>query len=155
MNFKLKSLQDTEFSNLFNLNNEALFKMGAVRMTVDKFPGFPCRVSLQDAEIGEEVIMLPYQHHKTTSPYQASGPIYVRKVAKTANLSINEIPKMFNHRLLSVRGYDKNGIMREASVVEGLSIREQIILTFNNENIDYIHIHNARPGCYNCTVERI
>jgi Protein of unknown function (DUF1203) len=155
MNFKLKSLQDTEFSNLFDLDSSELAKIGAIRMTVDEFPGFPCRVSLEDAEIGEDVILLPYQHHKTNSPYQANGPIFVRKVAKTATLDTNEIPKMFNHRLLSLRGFDKNGIMKDASVTEGQNLRKQIIQTFENEEINYIHIHNAKPGCYNCVVERV
>jgi hypothetical protein len=155
MNFKLKSLEDTEFANFFEMDKLELDKIGAVRMIVDEFPGFPCRVSLQDAEVGEEVILLPYQHHKTTSPYQANGPLFVRKVAKTAILDINEIPKMFNHRLLSLRGFDKNGIMKDASVTEGQNLREQIIQTFENEDIDYIHIHNAKPGCYNCLVERV
>jgi hypothetical protein len=155
MNFKIKSLDDKEFSEFFNWDDIELKKIGAERMTVDKFPGFPCRVSLEDAQIGEEVILLPYQHHKTNSPYQASGPIFVRKKAKTQLLDANEIPKMFNHRLLSLRGYDKNGIMKEASVIEGNILKEQIIKTFENEEIGYIHIHNARPGCYNCVVERV
>lgn len=155
MNFKLISLQDTQFSNLFDLDSSELDKIGAIRMTVDEFPGFPCRVSLEDAKIGEEVILLPYQHHKTNSPYQANGPIFVRKVAKTAILNTNEIPKMFNHRLLSLRAFDKNGIMKDASVTEGQNLREQIIQTFENEEINYIHIHNAKPGCYNCVVERV
>ena len=153
--FRLKSLEDKEFSNIFELDNLELEKIGAVRMMVDESPGFPCRVSLQDAEIGEEVILLPYQHHKTNSPYQANGPIFVRKIAKTATLDTNEIPQMFNHRLLSLRGYDKNGIMKDASVIEGQNLKEQIIQTFKNEDINYIHIHNAKPGCYNCVVERI
>lgn len=154
MNFKIKSLQDTEFSNLFNLDNEELEKISAVRMTVDAFPGFPCRVSLEDAAIGEEVILLPYQHHTTNSPYQSTGPIFVRKIANTAVLETNEIPKMLNHRLLSLRGFDKNGIMKEASVVEGKNLKEQLFQIFENEDILYIHIHNAKPGCYNCVVER-
>lgn len=154
-NFRLKSLEDSEFANIFELDNLELEKIGAVRMTVDEFPGFPCRVSLQDAQIGEEVILLPYQHHKTTSPYQANGPIFVRKVAKTAALDTNEIPEMFNHRLLSLRGFDKNGMMKDASVTEGQNLREQIVQTFKNEDIKYIHIHNAKPGCYNCVVERV
>jgi len=81
MNFKIKSLESSEFLSLFDLDNPALEKMGAIRMIVDEFPGFPCRVSLEDAEIGEEVILLSYQHHQTNSPYQASGPIFVRKIA--------------------------------------------------------------------------
>ncbi|HRE63732.1 MAG TPA: DUF1203 domain-containing protein [Ferruginibacter sp.] len=155
VDFRLKSLPYHEFKNLFTLTDSALKKMGATRMLVDKFPGFPCRVSLQDAEPGEEVILLPYQHHKTNSPYQASGPIFVRKVAATAVLNTNEIPVMFNHRLLSLRGYDKNGIMKAAEVIEGNTLKEKLHQLFDNENIAYIHIHNARPGCYNCLVERV
>jgi len=45
--------------------------------------------------------------------------------------------------------------MKEASVVEGNTLKESIIKTFENEKINYIHIHNARPGCYNCLVERV
>ena len=155
MNFKIKSLDDKEFSDLFNWDNLELEKIGAVRMIVDKFPGFLCRVSLKDADVGEEVILLPYQHHKTNSPYQSSGPIFVRKIAKTPTFDTNEIPKMFNHRLLSLRGYDKNGIMKEASVIEGNILKEQIIKIFKNIEVKYIHIHNARPGCFNCVVERV
>ncbi len=154
MNFKLRSLPATEFTHLFKLDNSALKKMGAVRIMVDKFPGFPCRVSLQDAEIGEEVILLSYPHHKTPSPYQANGPIYIRKAAQPAALEINEIPNMFSHRLLSVRGFDKNGFMQAATVTEGCNLREEIIKTFETHEITYIHIHNAGPGCYNCMVER-
>ncbi|MEK0412679.1 MAG: hypothetical protein RL070_167 [Bacteroidota bacterium] len=154
MNFRIKALDDREFVALFNLGNSELEKIGAVKMIVDEFPGFPCRVSLEDAEIGEEVILLPYQHHKTNSPYQSSGPIFVRKIAKSSIYEINEIPKMFNHRLLSLRGYDKNAIMKDASVIEGNNLKEQIFKIFENNDIQYIHIHNARPGCYNCLVER-
>ncbi len=154
MNFRIKALDDREFVALFNLSNSELEKIGAVKMIVDEFPGFPCRVSLEDAEIGEEVILLPYQHHKTNSPYQSSGPIFVRKIAKSSIYEINEIPKMFNHRLLSLRGYDKNAIMKDASVIEGNNLRAQLFKIFENDDIQYIHIHNAKPGCYNCLVER-
>jgi len=155
MNFRVKALDDRQFSALFNLGIEELEKIGAVKMIVDEYPGFPCRVSLEDAEIGEEVILLPYLHHKTNSPYQSSGPIFVRKIAKTAIYDLNEIPKMFNHRLLSLRGYDKNAIMKDASVIEGTNLKAQILKTFENNEIHYIHIHNAKPGCYNCLVERV
>ncbi len=153
--FKIKSLQENEFSFLFDLDNIQLEKYGAVRMTVDTYPGFPCRISLEDAEIGEEVILLSYKHHKTNSPYQSCGPIFVRRIAKTAALDIDEIPKMLNHRLLSLRGFDINGIMKKATVVEGQNLRSQIIGLFENLEINYIHIHNAKPGCYNCMVERV
>lgn len=154
-NFKIKPLSNQEFSNLFELTDFELEKINVKRMIVDEFPGFPCRVSLQDAELGEEVILISYNHHKSTSPYKASGPIFVRKNAKSISLEINEIPKMFNHRLLSLRGYDKNGLMQDADLVKGTKLKEKLIQIFQNENIIYIHIHNAKPGCFNCLVERV
>ncbi len=154
MNFKITALQASEFAHLFQLSDSDLKTISAIRMVVDEFPGYPCRVCLQDAAIGEEVILLPYQHHITNSPYQASGPIFVRKLGETADLKINQIPKMFNHRLLSIRGFDSNGIMKGASVTEGHVLKAQIIRFFENPEINYLHIHNAKPGCFNCLVKR-
>lgn len=154
-NFKVKALNSDEFSQLFHLSNVELEKSGIKRIIVDSNPGFPCRVSLEDANIGEEVILLPYKHHQTNSPYQSGGPIYVRKNSTTANLRVNEIPKMLFHRLLSLRGYDVDGMMVKATVIEGENIKAEINGFFLNSKISYIHIHNAKPGCFNCSIERI
>jgi late competence protein required for DNA uptake (superfamily II DNA/RNA helicase) len=154
-NFKIKALSCNQFLHLFSATEEALKKIGVVKMIVDKTPGFPCRVSLQDATIGEEVLLLPFQHHNTPSPYRATGPIFVRKNAIEATLVMNEIPKMLLHRLLSLRSYNKEGIMIHASVVEGKIIAETLQALFTNNEITYVHIHNAKPGCYNCLAERV
>lgn len=152
-NFKILALEDN-FDALFQLSNEELNKRGMQRTTVSKYPGTPCRISLQDAPIGEEVILLPHEHHQTGSPYRASGPIFIRKHVQAAALSENEIPKMLNHRLLSVRAYDAHGFMIEATVCEGAELRSTINGLFSDQAIMYLHIHNARPGCYNCKVIR-
>jgi Protein of unknown function (DUF1203) len=154
-NFKIKALSYDQFFHLFSLTAEALQKIGAVKMIVDKTPGFPCRVSLQDATIGEEVLLLPFQHHKTTSAYQSTGPIFVRKNAIEATLGLNEIPTMLLHRLLSLRCYNKEGIMINATVVEGEVLSETLQELFTDNKIAYVHIHNAKPGCYNCLAERV
>jgi hypothetical protein len=153
--FKIKALPYNEFAHLFVANEAELKNIGAVKMIVDEFPGFPCRVSLQDATIGEEVILLAYRHHKTDSPYQSTGPIFIRKNAIEATLVINEIPKILLHRQLSLRCYNKEGIMIHASVVEGKIIAETLQGLFTNNEIAYVHIHNAKPGCYNCVAERV
>ena len=153
-NFQIRALPEAEFIPLFDLGNEELKRTGAIRMTVDKKLAFPCRVSLEDGEIGDEVILLPYQHHKTNSPYQSAGPIFVKKNAATATLAVNEIPKLLNHRLLSVREYDKKGMMKASLVTEGQFLKDKLIEVFNNPEIDYVHIHNAKPGCYMCEVVR-
>jgi hypothetical protein len=148
-------LKSEEFLELFYSDENKLREIGAVKMIADEKPGYPCRVSLEDAEVGEEVILLPYQHHKTYSPYQSAGPVFIRKNAKTATLNINAIPTMLNHRLLSLRGYGKDGIMKQAEITEGSGLREMLNKLFENTDINYIHIHNAKQGCFNCVAERI
>jgi hypothetical protein len=152
--FQIVALELSLFSHLFTKNNEELEKIGIRRLQVNEKPGFPCRVSLADAEIGETVLLLPYIHHETSSPYKASGPIFVREKTQTSHPKIAEIPIMFNHRLLSLRAYDKSGMMLDANVINGTELKENIMEMFKNINIEYLQIHNARPGCFNCSVVR-
>ena len=152
--FQVVALPAEAFGELFAMPDDDLRERRGRRMVVDHKPGFPCRVSLADAEIGEEVILVDYTHHDADSPYRASGPIFVRANAETAKLEINEIPAMLSTRLLSVRAYDERGMMRDAEVVEGADLEESIRAFFANERVAYLHVHNAQPGCFNCRVER-
>lgn len=154
INFKITAIEN-KYNHLFNLNEEELASKGVIKMIVDQKPGYLCRVSLEDVEIGEEVILFPFEHHETDSPYKASGPIFIRKNAEKANLEINKIPEMLFKRLQSLRVYDKNGIMIDAKTLEGKEIRKEIESIFNNNSASYIQIHNANPGCYNCQVNRL
>lgn len=153
--FQFRAIDYQAIEHFFNLSPKELKETGAVRSIADTNPGFPCRVSLRDAKIGEEVILFPYTHHEVTSPYQATGPIYVRKDAKTAIPNVNEIPSFLNHRLLSLRVYDAVAIMIDAHTVEGVVLRETIDTIFKNQLAAYIQIHNSGPGCYNCQVDRV
>jgi hypothetical protein len=136
------------------MNEAELESHGARRVYVDSHPGYPCRVSLRDAPVGEQVILMPFRHHDVISPYQSAGPIFVRENAQTAKPQVNEIPVMFHHRLLSVRAYDEVAMMKKAKVVEGRALEETISDFFTTESISYLHIHNAGPGCFNCLVQR-
>ena len=128
--------------------------MDARRLVVDETPGFPCRVSLADAEVGETVLALPFTHHDVSSPYRASGPIFVRRGVESATPEVDEIPLMFTHRLLSLRGYDEDAMMVAAEVVDGSMLEAAIRGQLDDESVRCRHIHNARPGCYNCRVDR-
>ncbi len=143
-----------QVEHLFQLSTEDLVAQGIRRVKVDAKPGYPCRLSLTDAEIGEEVLLLPYQHHQTSSPYQSSGPIYVRDVAEV-QLGINEIPAMLHHRHLSLRAYSKDGEMLAATVGWGAELSASLQECFHVPAVAYIHIHNAGPGCYNCQAVRV
>jgi hypothetical protein len=153
-NFKITAIEEN-FEHLFNMTENELNEIGAKRMTADSKPGFPCRVSLEDVHVDEEVILFPYEHHKVKSPYQSSGPIFIRQYAKKATLKINEIPLMLQHRLLSLRIYNAYGMMIDARTVMGNGLKKEIQQIFNNKNAHYIQVHNASPGCYNCQINRV
>jgi hypothetical protein len=152
--FQVVALQYEPFLPLFRASDEELRARGARRMTVDEKPGYPCRVSLVDAEVGETVVLLTFTHHDVSSPYRASGPIFVREGATTARPAVGEIPTMLRHRLLSVRAYDKAAMLVGADVVEGSELEDAVRRLFTDERVAYLHLHNAKPGCYNCSVVR-
>ena|SRR5216684_2773906 len=153
--FRITGLPLTNFAPLFALNENDLAKKRARRLIVDARPGFPCRVSLRDAEIGERVILLPFAHQPVDSPYRSSGPIFGREKAEELLLSPNEIPEVVRNRLLSVRAYDEDGMMLDAAVTPGSELEPRIESLFANSRVSYLHLHNAGAGCYSCRVDRV
>ena len=154
MSFQLRALAAEQFRHLSGRTDHELAALGVRRMVADEKPGYPCRVSLCDAEVGEIVYLLSYVHHDVASPYRAAGPIFVREAATTARPEPNEIPAMFRHRLLSVRCYDDAALLVAADVVQGAALEEAILRLLGNPMAGYLHIHNAKPGCFNCRVDR-
>jgi hypothetical protein len=152
--FQLVGLPATPFEPLFALAPEELAAIGARRVRADAEPGFPCRISLADAEIGDELLLVPFEHQPEVSPYRASGPIYVRVGAKQRTLKAGEIPECVSLRLMSVRAYDSGHIMVGAEVCSGESIAAEIERQFSNPLVSYIHLHNAKRGCFSCLVRR-
>jgi hypothetical protein len=112
-------------------------------------------VSLRDAESGERLLLLNYEHLPAASPYRASHAIYVRERATEAQLEIDEIPEVLASRLLSLRAYDTQGMMRHADVVPGREVRPLITEMLNDPSVEYIHVHNAKPGCYAARIDRV
>jgi hypothetical protein len=152
--FRISALPEEPFASLFPLSDAELLRHGARRYQADRVPGFPCRVSLLDAQLGERVILLPFPYHAVNSPYQASGPIFVREGARQAKPAIGEVPQSVRQRLLSLRAYDEAGFMVDAEVTEGSDLEAHVDRFFADTRVAYLHVHNARPGCYNCRIDR-
>ena len=154
MDFRVSGLDRAEFVSLFGLSDEELRERGAVRRVADSKPGFPCRVSLQDAEPGETLLLLNYEHLPVASPYRASHAIYVRESAQTAKPAVNEVPDVLRTRLLSLRAYDRAGMMIEADVAPGKDIEPVIERMLSHPDVEFIHAHNAKPGCFAARIDR-
>ena len=154
MNFRIHALPVEPFAADFSLTDEALRERGIRRVVADDRPAYPCRVSLQDAQEGDRLLLLPHLHHDVDTPYRASGPIYVRESAVRAVPDADEVPALLRSRLLSLRAYDARGMMVWADVVPGSELESGIAQLFAFERSAYLHVHYAKPGCYACRVER-
>ena len=152
--FRLVGLDHAPFHPLFALSDDELVRFGAERCVATASHGFPCRVSLEDAAIGEELLLLPFEHQPAASPYRASGPIFVRRGARQRVLTVNEVPEYVASRLISVRAYDARHRMVDATVHEGALVHAEIERMFSDTSVAYAHLHNAKRGCFSCRVER-
>ncbi len=154
MSFRITGLDPALFSDLHALPDAALAARGAERVRVEEKPSAPCRITLDDAEIGEAVLLLSYDHQPADTPYHQQGPIFVRE-SSTRYAGENVIPPALARRMLSLRGFDAAHMMVEADLVEGANAPALIETFFANPSVAYIHAHYARRGCYAALIERI
>ena len=131
--FRIVALDEAPYAALFDVDDAALRQHGAVRMIADADFGYPCRVSLEDARTGDELLLLPFTHHALDSPYRASGPIFVRRGVRQRQLAAGEVPPLVTKRLMSLRAYDAAGMMQSASVVDGPGVANALTSVFQDE----------------------
>jgi len=124
---------------------------GAVRVRADKPNAYPCRRCLQDADPGETMVLLSYDPFTGTSPYSGPGPIYVHERDCTP-FDGDGIPDQLTRRLLSVRAYDDDHMLVDADVIEGTTLSGTADRLLREAS--YLHVHNARPGCFAARVDR-
>ena len=153
MSFHITGLSASKFAPLFDLSDAELATRSAVRVMADRKPGFPCRVSLRDAEPGETLLLVNYEHLAVATPYRSRYAIYVRENAVEAQLDVDEIPEVLQMRLLSVRAFDRAGMLIDADVVQGSDLAPAIERIFDAQGVAYLHVHNAKPGCFAARVD--
>jgi hypothetical protein len=153
MTYIVKGLDPRLYSELFGLAEEELEKRGVVRMTVTS-PTFPCRVSLTDREIGESVLLINHVSHDVANPYRASHAIFVTDGATEAAEYVDKVPPVFATRVLSLRGFDADGMMADAILTQPGEADAGIRKLLENSAIETIHAHNATRGCFFARIER-
>jgi hypothetical protein len=154
MDYQISSLDAATFGHLFGQDKLSLDKQNVRRMTVTEKPGFPCRVTLEDADVGDSVLLLNYEHQPASSPYRSSHAIFVNEGATGAASYDNEIPLQLQIRNLSVRSFDAAGMMVDADTCSGEDLEAMICRLFADATADYIHVHTAARGCYLARVDR-
>ena len=153
MAYIVKGIDPDPYRALFGQSDGDLAKRGVVRMTVTD-PTFPCRVSLTDREIGESVLLLNHVSHDVANPYRATHAIFVAEADQAPAEYVDQVPPVFEARVLSLRGFDKDGMMAEALLTQPGEADAGIRKLFANPDIETIHAHNATRGCFSAKIER-
>ena len=154
MDFRISGLAPERFAPVFALSDAELAVRGAKRVIVEEANAVPCRVSLEEAVPGEEVLLLPYQHLVGPSPYQSIGPIFVRGGVRVAARLEDRVPEMQLRRLSAVRAYDRGNWLLESDVVAGKELEPFIRRLISDPRVAFLNVHNARPGCFAFRVDR-
>ena len=147
--YQIEALPLEPFAPLFPLSDRDLAAVGARRWTADAPGRAPCRVSLQDADAGERLVLVNHAHlTDPSSPYRASGPIFVREDAVRATPEPDSVPQMLTRRPLSIRVYDGRSMMIQGDVIDGSDLDAALRRWFAEPAVDVVHIHFAPRGCY-------
>lgn len=154
MTYRISGLPMAPFAPLFDLDNAELATHCAMRITADADRGFPCRVSLVDAGKGDPLILVHHISHDVATPYRTAYAIYVRGNAQEAEPFVDCTPPVFEGRPLSLRGFDKAGMLRGALLAQTGQADSMIRTLLDRDEIAYIHAHNAAHGCFAARVDR-
>ncbi len=154
MTYSIKGLDPAAFAFLVGADEELLASHSAVRVTATAKPGFPCRITLEDAEPGETLILLNHVSHDVATPYRSSYAIYVREAAQAATVHVDTIPSVFEGRPLGLRGFDSGGMLRKALLALPGTADATIRELLSSPEIAYIDAHNAAHGCFAARIER-
>ncbi len=153
MTYRIRGLEPGQFAPLFALSDEDLAAQRAVRVRASANQGFPCRISLEDAREGDELILLHHTSHDTETPYRSAYAIYIGRDARPADY-IDETPPVFAGRPLGLRAFDDQGMLRNARLALPGQADALIRDLFDDPAIAYIDAHNAAHGCFSARVER-
>jgi len=154
MSFVITGLSPEPFRHLFGLPDEVLRERNIIRRVAEAKPGYPCRITLQDAEPGETLLLLNHESHSAATPYASRYAIYVREAAGEAATYRNELPPVFAGRPIALRLFSSDGMLLGADMGRGEELTAKIEAAFARADVAYIHAHNAMHGCFSAEIRR-
>ncbi len=148
MGYVVMGLEARQFEALKSLSTEDLAAKGVKRVRATAKPGFPCRISLEDAEPGEDVLLLNFESHAVDTPYRSSFAIYVRQAAERQARFENALPPVMQGRPIALRIFSADGMLIGADMGMDDELTEKIEAALKREGAAYLHAHNAMHGCF-------
>ena len=108
-----------------------------------------CRYCLADGDLRETQILFSYSpFYENKTPYAEVGPVFIHAECKQYD-SRNGFPQDLKTRnYLTVRGYSNDQLLISGEMCKGEGIEATIERMFQQSRVDYIHINDARSGCF-------
>lgn len=150
--YRIEGLKREPFEALFEMTDPELAERKALRTVADG-PGYPCRISLAEAEPGEVLLLVNHVSNDVPTPFRASHAIYVRKDVERASFT-DQVPAIFETRTLGLRGFDAEGMLRGALLAQPGEAEAGIRELLDRPEIAEIHAHTAALGCFLARIER-
>ncbi|MEO9601321.1 DUF1203 domain-containing protein [Parasphingorhabdus sp.] len=154
MTYQITGLSPDIAKSFQGATEKELKALRAVHITATSKPGFPCRISLEDAEVGEELILFHHISHDVDSPYRSSYAIFVRTGQTEAAQYTDAVPPVFHDRPLGMRAFGEDSRLKTASLSLPGDADQTIRQLFELDEVTYIDVHNAAHGCFVARVER-
>jgi hypothetical protein len=155
MSYVISGLPLAPFRPLFGLSEAELAARGAIRIVASDDGKFPCRVTLEDAQPGESLLLLNFEHQSAATPYRSRHAIFVSEAARQTARCTDRMPDILaTRRLISLRAFDEAGMMIDADIVAGADVEVAALRMLADKAVAYIHAHNAARGCYAARIDR-
>jgi hypothetical protein len=109
----------------------------------------PCRRCLRDAAPGERLALTAYDPFLVRSPYAGDGPVFVHADGcEPFPSEPGVVSEQVTRRVLSVRAYDADAMLTDATVLAGEQFRERAEALLADPEVEFLHVHFAGPGCF-------
>ena len=154
MAYRIEGLNPQAFDRFFAMTDAELASAGARRVVADKPRGYPCRIALADAAPGDRLLLLNHVSHDVEGPFRTAYAIYVREDAAEPAVHVDAVPPMLDSRTLGLRGFDADGMLKDALIAGPGEADVRIRDLFARSDVATIHAHNAAQGCFLARIER-
>lgn len=94
MTYRIRGLDPQQFTPVFAMDADGLKRARATRVQAGEDGKYPCRVSLLDADPGDELALVHFTNHDVETPYRNAFAIFIRECAQEAAEYIDELPVM-------------------------------------------------------------
>ena len=155
MAYSIAGLPVEPFKPFFGAPEDELARNHIVRVAADSPVGYPCRVLLEDAKLGDTLLLVNHEYQSADTPYRGRHAIFVNEAATAPRMFVDEIPPVLSVRkAISLRAFDADGMMIDAEVVPGAEVESCVLKLLANPAIAYLHAHNAARGCFAARIDR-